>query len=154
MTKIAIDLDTLNPQPETPAPGAPAEGIVDLDAPETGSISSLPERARKLPDGRVALVLAVPITLRVKRGGKEEDEVTRELTFRPIVGADLRQVAKLDGWDATAMMVHLLTAPAGTPRRLTEILLDAMSMTDFGAVSDVIGFLSGSGQRTGRSSPR
>ncbi|MDA8049962.1 MAG: hypothetical protein M0002_08150 [Rhodospirillales bacterium] len=111
-------------------------------------------RAEELPEGAVASAAGVELRLRYpaatkfRRGdGSVREERFERLSFRRLTGKDL---IAMGAAEANRVGVVALGLALGIGEGRAGLLFDAMDATDCAAALRVIGFLSGSGQPTGR----
>ena len=129
---------------------SPARLSLITDRMDAGDLMAARETIRELlgrPDGTLpehAVVTDEAVTLPLLwpvDGG----EAPAELVFRKLVGGDLKRIALAE--DTLAQTVHVAT---GLTPKEAKALLDIMDAADCAAVNGVVGFLAGSGRRTGR----
>lgn len=126
---------------------APKPGEVVLPA-EDGETDALPENAAKLPDGRVALTLRYPVTLKVRIGtGGSEEKRFDLLKCRRLNGADMKFLATQPEDMRT---VAAAAKSAGLRLDLMNALYEQMDGEDCTALDRVIGGFLGLGRKTGR----
>lgn len=150
--------------------GAPEVDVVDLDAAEAGGtvapagtegnaggadvvdlsegedVPRLPKQARTLPDGRVSLPLAKPVTLSFRRGADVRAETFDALTFRRLTGADMRAV--MAAGNEAAIVAMQRSSDLSVVK--FNAVFDRMDAADVSAASEVVGFLVTGGRTTGR----
>jgi len=123
---------------------APASDLVDLDAAEAGE--QLPPQAKRQADGSVLFTLRHPVEIQYRKGGAERTETIETLTMRRLSGKDMRQVTQAGANAAIAAAA----ISAGWQSLKFDLLFDRMDADDATAVLEVAaGFIS-SGRRIGR----
>jgi hypothetical protein len=110
--------------------------------------AQLPKAARLQSDGSVALKLRYPVKLVWKKGDTVTTDVFETLTLHRLTGGDMRKLGGLKGVEATVMVLSCSTR---IPLSRMNLVFDRMDGADIGAVSEVVGFLSGSSRKTGQS---
>lgn len=94
-------------------------------------------------DGSKTLTLEYPVTVKLRRNGKEVEEVYHELRFRRMNGGDLRVVAGIK--DEGQMIARVFTRLTGIP----DSVFDALDTTDILAATEIINDFFPDGLKTG-----
>lgn len=118
-----------------------------VDLPEDGAAPpALPSQATLLSDGNVRFRLRKPVTLTVRKAGRETDEVVDELVFHCMTGADLR--AMQAGGENGPYVGLARSARMGQVR--FDAVFDRMDIADCTAALKVLDHFLGDGLKTGR----
>ena len=142
--ELVIDLD--EPTAAAAAAAAPAEpDVVELPEDE-GETPRLPRQAVVLPDGRVRLPLAVPVTLKLRQAGVTREERFTELLFHRLTGVDMR--AMMSGGEKASIIAFARATRISQAK--FDALFDRMDGADIAAAIQVLDFFLGGGRATGR----
>jgi hypothetical protein len=127
-------LPVLNEQEEVAAPSA--------------SKAALPAGAKVLDDGSIEFTPSRKLAIEYKKpDGSAREEAYPVLVFHRLKGSDLRAVTEYEGKNPGDFMIaramHIGIGKAG-------LIFDAADAVDSQAILQIVGFLSGNGQKTGR----
>lgn len=119
-----------------------------VELPEDGAPPppTLPAQATLLSDGNVRFRLRKPVTLTVRKAGRETDEAVAELVFHCLTGADLR--AMQAGGENGPYIGLARSARMGQVR--FDAVFDRMDIGDCTAALKVLDHFLGDGLKTGR----
>jgi hypothetical protein len=112
--------------------------VVEAEDGEQPKAGQLPARATLNDDGTVTLALVKPVTLTIRKGDSEKQEVYAELTFRELTGADLRVVA-LEKDEMKRTILTLARATGMSSVRM-NVLFDRLAQRDVGGATAVISY--------------
>lgn len=132
MSTLVID------ESEDAGAGASTGAVVVDDEASASKTTKLPERATVNDDGTVTLRLVRPVTLTIKTGTSQREEIYEELVFREMTGLNLRLIAQAP---AEKQTVVALAQATGIKQHRMDPLFDNMLARDVTAAAAVISFL-------------
>lgn len=101
----------------------------------------LPARAVLNDDGSVTLPLVKPVTLTIRKGGSEQQEVYRELVFHELSGLDMRLAAQ-EKDEMKQTVVTLARSTRMTTVRM-NVLFDRLNLRDIKGATDIVKYFQG-----------